>query len=84
MRHGFGTSRRLRVPADGDAGRADDEMIDVINGNGAGVIGTPEQAREQVQRIWDQSGGFGCLLHMGTSGPIRRRPNAAPSCSPPK
>jgi limonene 1,2-monooxygenase len=42
-----------------------DEMIDVINGNGAGVIGTPEQAREQVQRIWDQSGGFGCLLHMG-------------------
>ena len=42
-----------------------DEMIDVINNNGAGVIGTPEQAREQVQRIWDQSGGFGSLLHMG-------------------
>ena len=42
-----------------------DEMIDVINNNGAGVIGTPEQARAQVQRIWDQSGGFGCLLHMG-------------------
>lgn len=42
-----------------------DEMIDVINGNGAGVIGTPEQARAQVQRMWDQSGGFGCVLQMG-------------------
>lgn len=42
-----------------------DAMIDVINENGAGVIGTPERAREQVQRLWDQSGGFGCMLQMG-------------------
>ncbi len=42
-----------------------DEMIDVINDNGAGVIGTPEQARAQVQRLWDQSGGFGSMLQMG-------------------
>ncbi len=42
-----------------------DEMIDVINDNGAGVIGTPEQARAQVQRIWDQAGGFGSMLQMG-------------------
>src|SRR3984885_10564251 len=42
-----------------------DEMIDVINETGAGVIGTPEQARAQVQRVWDQSGGFGCMLQMG-------------------
>jgi limonene 1,2-monooxygenase len=42
-----------------------DEMVDVINGAGAGVIGTPEQARAQVQRLWDQSGGFGCFLQMG-------------------
>ncbi len=42
-----------------------DEMIDIINENGAGVIGTPEQARAQVQRMWDQSGGFGCMLQMG-------------------
>lgn len=42
-----------------------DEMIDVINDNGAGVIGTPERARAQVQRLWDQSGGFGCMLQMG-------------------
>jgi limonene 1,2-monooxygenase len=42
-----------------------DEMIDVINETGSGVIGTPERARAQVQRVWDQSGGFGCMLHMG-------------------
>lgn len=42
-----------------------DDMIDVINENGAGVIGTPERARAQVQRLWDQSGGFGCMLQMG-------------------
>jgi limonene 1,2-monooxygenase len=42
-----------------------DEMIDTINDNGAGVIGTPERARAQVQRMWDQSGGFGCMLQMG-------------------
>lgn len=42
-----------------------DEMIDMINDNGAGVVGTPERAREQVQRLWDQSGGFGCMLQMG-------------------
>ena len=41
------------------------EMIDFINQAGIGVIGTPEQARAQVQRLWDQSQGFGCLLQMG-------------------
>lgn len=42
-----------------------DEMIDIINDNGAGIIGTPERARAQVQRLWDQSGGFGCMLQLG-------------------
>ncbi|KUI19649.1 monooxygenase [Mycobacterium lehmannii] len=42
-----------------------DEVVDIINGAGAGVIGTPDQARAQVQRLWDQSGGFGCMLQMG-------------------
>src|ERR1700758_4734363 len=42
-----------------------DDMIDIINDAGAGVIGTPERARAQVQRLWDQSGGFGCFLQMG-------------------
>ncbi|KZS84438.1 flavin-dependent oxidoreductase [Mycobacterium persicum] len=47
------------------AGDRLDEMIDMINENGAGVIGTPERARAQVQRLWEQSGGFGCMLQMG-------------------
>ncbi|GAB93832.1 LLM class flavin-dependent oxidoreductase [Gordonia rhizosphera] len=41
------------------------EMIDFIKESGIGVIGTPEQARAQVQRLWDQSKGFGCMLLMG-------------------
>ena len=41
-----------------------DEMIDVINDTGVGVIGTPERARAQVQRLRDHSGGFGCMLQM--------------------
>ncbi|MBB3665685.1 MULTISPECIES: LLM class flavin-dependent oxidoreductase [Prauserella salsuginis group] len=38
------------------------EMIDFINEAGVGAIGTVDDARAQVQRLWDQSGGFGCML----------------------
>jgi limonene 1,2-monooxygenase len=41
------------------------EMIDFINEAGVGAIGTVEDARAQVQRLWDQSGGFGALLLLG-------------------
>jgi limonene 1,2-monooxygenase len=41
-----------------------DGMIDTINERGAGVIGTPERARAQVERLWEQSGGFGSMLQM--------------------
>lgn len=41
------------------------EMIDFINNSGIGVIGTAEEARAQVQRLVDQSGGFGTLLIQG-------------------
>jgi limonene 1,2-monooxygenase len=38
-------------------------MIDFVNDSGIGVIGTPEMAAAQVQRLWDQSaGGFGCYM----------------------
>ncbi|HEX4356192.1 MAG TPA: LLM class flavin-dependent oxidoreductase [Pseudonocardia sp.] len=40
------------------------EMIDFINGAGIGAIGTPDDARAQVQRLVDQSGGFGAMLLM--------------------
>ncbi|MEV0083877.1 LLM class flavin-dependent oxidoreductase [Saccharopolyspora sp. NPDC050642] len=40
------------------------EMIAFIRDSGVGVIGTPEDAAEQVQRLVDQSGGFGAMLLM--------------------
>jgi limonene 1,2-monooxygenase len=41
------------------------EMIDFVNEAGIGAIGTVNDARAQVQRLWDQSGGFGCMLLLG-------------------
>jgi limonene 1,2-monooxygenase len=38
------------------------EMIDFVNEAGIGAIGTPDDAAAQVQRLVDQSGGFGCML----------------------
>jgi limonene 1,2-monooxygenase len=39
------------------------EMIDFINDSGVGVIGTPEMAVAQIERLWAQSaGGFGCYM----------------------
>lgn len=39
------------------------EMIDFINASGVGVIGTPDMAVAQVERLWNQSnGGFGAYL----------------------
>ncbi len=39
-------------------------MVDALNGSGMAVIGTPDQAAAQVQRLIDQSGGFGTYLFM--------------------
>ncbi|MDQ1074149.1 MULTISPECIES: LLM class flavin-dependent oxidoreductase [Microbacterium] len=41
------------------------EMIDFINDNGIGVIGTPDDAVRQIQRLEKQTGGFGALLVFG-------------------
>ena len=39
------------------------EMIDFVNSSGIGVIGTPEMAVAQIERLWAQSaGGFGCYM----------------------
>jgi limonene 1,2-monooxygenase len=38
------------------------EMIDFVNEAGIGAIGTVEDARAQVQKLVDQSGGFGSML----------------------
>jgi len=41
-----------------------DAMVDAMNDSGLAVIGTPDQAAAQVQRLIDQSGGFGTFLFM--------------------
>ncbi|MBK9178239.1 MAG: LLM class flavin-dependent oxidoreductase [Acidimicrobiales bacterium] len=45
--------------------RSFDETVDLMNETGRGVIGTPEMAVAQIQRLIDQSGGFGCYLFLG-------------------
>jgi limonene 1,2-monooxygenase len=41
------------------------EFIDFVNESGVGTIGTPDDAVEQIDRLWKQSnGGFGCFLQL--------------------
>lgn len=42
-----------------------EQVIAFINDSGVGVIGTPDQARGHVERLWKQTSGFGSLLLMG-------------------
>lgn len=41
------------------------QLVDAVNDSGLAVIGTPEMAVAQIQRLIDQSGGFGTYLFMG-------------------
>jgi limonene 1,2-monooxygenase len=41
-----------------------EEMIHWIREGGFGVIGTPDDAVAQIQRLVDQSNGFGCFLFL--------------------
>jgi limonene 1,2-monooxygenase len=47
-----------------DVGAADAarEMIDFVNDSGLGSIGTADMACQQIERLQEQSGGFGCYL----------------------
>jgi limonene 1,2-monooxygenase len=40
------------------------QLVEAMNASGIAVIGTPEQAIAQIQRLIDQSGGFGTYLFM--------------------
>jgi len=40
------------------------ELVDALNATGFAVIGTPDMAIAQIQRLVDQSGGFGTYLFM--------------------
>ncbi|MCG8589258.1 MAG: LLM class flavin-dependent oxidoreductase [Proteobacteria bacterium] len=41
-----------------------DEAVDALIGSGLAVIGDPDDAAAQLARLEEQSGGFGCFLHM--------------------
>lgn len=41
-----------------------DDAVDAMNASGLAVIGTPDDAIAQIERLREQSGGFGCLLLM--------------------
>ena len=70
VRHGFDlfcdyTQRTLALPTFRAEGATFEERVAWINETGLGVIGTPEQAIAQIQRLVDQSdGGFGCYMMM--------------------
>ena len=53
------------------------EMADAMNASGFAVIGTVDDAKAQVQRLIDQSGGFGTFLTMATDWAPARRCGAA-------
>jgi limonene 1,2-monooxygenase len=42
-----------------------EEAVQEMNETGAGVIGTPDMAIAQIERLLKQSGGFGCYLTIG-------------------
>ena len=42
-----------------------EEIVKEVNDTGAGVIGTPEMAIAQIERLQKQSGGFGCYMAIG-------------------
>src|SRR5205807_3920534 len=52
-----------------------DAIIDALVDNGFAVIGTPEQAVAQLQRLSEQTGGFGTYLPPAHA---RARPQATP------
>jgi limonene 1,2-monooxygenase len=55
--------RVAALPLVGDAATVPD-MIDAMNASGLAVIGTPDDAAAQLERLWAKSGGFGTYLFM--------------------
>jgi limonene 1,2-monooxygenase len=56
----------LRPPGATDKASAGDPIEKALGPRG-GVVGTPDDAVEALEKLWDQTGGFGCLLLSGTN-----------------
>ena len=55
--------RVAALPLVGEAKDTQD-MVDAMNATGLAVIGTPEDAARQIERLWEKSQGFGTYLFM--------------------
>ena len=69
VRHGLDafcdyTQKTIAAPHFRAAGTTFEERVQWVNGSGLGVIGTPDEAVGQIERLVAQSGGFGCYLLM--------------------
>jgi limonene 1,2-monooxygenase len=53
----------LPVPFDETA--SVDQRVEEGNATGGFIVGTPDMAIRQIERLWQQSGGFGAYLFMG-------------------
>jgi len=53
------------LPLPPEEGDSFEEQVRAANRTGRVCFGTPEMARAQIQRLLDQSGGFGAYLFMG-------------------
>lgn len=58
------TQDTIAAPHFRAVGKTFEERISWINDTGLGVIGTPDEAIAQIERLQQQSGGFGCYLMM--------------------
>jgi len=56
----------LRPPNPTEQSSAGDPIEKALGPRG-GVVGTPDDAVEALEKLWDQTGGFGCLLLSGTN-----------------
>jgi limonene 1,2-monooxygenase len=55
--------RVAALPLVGEATETQD-MVDAMNATGLAVIGTPDDAARQLERLWEKSRGFGTYLFM--------------------
>jgi len=55
--------RVAALPLVGEATKPE-EMIDALVASGLAVVGTPDDAIAQLERLWNQTGGFGAYLFM--------------------
>lgn len=53
------------VPSDHDEAMSHEEIVAGMNETGAGIVGTPEMAIAQIERLIEHSGGFGAYLFLG-------------------